>query len=106
MVCLFTKIATKLQQLSIPVTMLSETPCKENYLSDDKGKLIEIILSAHEWEIFYPKRIEKEGKHFFYPYQQYFNKSEQEKMLAGFWEFDRKMIRGKYNKVSDEYSRL
>jgi hypothetical protein len=47
--------------------MLSETRCKENYLSDDKGKLIEIILSAHEWGIFYPKRIEKEGKHFFYP---------------------------------------
>jgi hypothetical protein len=106
MVCLFTKIATKLQPLSIPVTMLSGTPCEENYLSEDKGKLIEIILSAHEWGIFYPKRIEKEGKNFFYPYQEYFNKSEQEEMLAGFWKFDRKMIREKYNKVSDEYSRL
>jgi hypothetical protein len=52
MVRLFTKIATKLQQLSIPVTMLPGKPCKENYLSDDKGRLIEIILSAMSGEFF------------------------------------------------------
>jgi len=27
-------------------------------------------------------------------------------MLAEFWEFDRKMIHEKYNKVYDEYSQL
>ena len=57
---------------------------------------------GHVWDIFYPKCIEKEGKHFFYPYQEYCNKSEQEKMLAGFWKFYCKMIREKYNKVSNK----
>ena len=31
---------------------------------------------------------------------------EQEKMLAEFWEFDRKMIHEKYNRVFEAYSQL
>jgi len=79
---------------------------KESYLSGDEGKLVDIIRLARELGSFYPKHIEKEDKHFFYPCQEYFSPSEQEKMLAEFWEFDRKMIHDKYNKVFDEYSRL
>lgn len=79
---------------------------KENYLSGNEEKLVEIIRLARELGSFYPKHIEKEDKHFFYPCQEYFSKSEQEKMLAEFWEFDRKMIHDKYIKVFDEYSRL
>jgi hemerythrin-like domain-containing protein len=79
---------------------------KEKYLQGDAGKLTEIIDLARQLGNFYPKHIEKEDKHFFYPCQEYFNKDEQEKMLAEFWEFDRKMIHEKYNKVVEEYSGL
>jgi len=79
---------------------------KAAYLSGEEEKLNEIIRLARELGSFYPKHIEKEDKHFFYPCQEYFSNPEQEKMLAQFWEFDRKMIHEKYNMVVDEYSRL
>jgi hemerythrin-like domain-containing protein len=79
---------------------------KEKYLSGEEEELPRIISLARELGGFYPKHIEKEDKHFFYPCQEYFCKDEQDKMLAEFWEFDRKMIHEKYNKVYDEYSRI
>jgi len=79
---------------------------KADYLSGDEGKLVEIIHLARELGSFYPKHIEKEDKHFFYPCQEYFNLAEQDKMLAEFWEFDRKIIHAKYNKIFDEYSQI
>jgi hemerythrin-like domain-containing protein len=80
---------------------------KEKYLQQgDERKLSEIIDLARQLGGFYPKHIEKEDKQFFYPCQEYFNKDEQGKMLAEFWEFDRKMIHEKYNKVVEEYSLL
>jgi hemerythrin-like domain-containing protein len=79
---------------------------KEKYLQGDEEKIPEIIFIARELGNFYPKHIEKEDKHFFYPCQEYFSMDEQGKMLAEFWEFDRKMIHEKYNKVYDEYSKL
>ena len=79
---------------------------KEKYLQGDEEKIPEIISIARELGNFYPKHIEKEDKHFFYPCQEYFSMDEQGKMLAEFWEFDRKMIHEKYNKVYDEYSQL
>ena len=79
---------------------------KELYLSGKDEKLGEIIRLARELGNFYPKHIEKEDKHFFYPCQEYFSKSEQEIMLAQFWDFDRKMIHEKYNKVVEDYSLL
>jgi len=75
-------------------------------LEGDKDELPRIIDFARQLGNFYPKHIEKEDKHFFYPCQEYFDKDEQAKMLAEFWEFDRKMIHEKYNKVYDEYSGL
>jgi len=79
---------------------------KEKYLQGEKEKLSEVIDLARQLGNFYPKHIEKEDKHFFYPCQEYFNKDEQVKMLAEFWEFDRKMIHEKYNKIVEEYSGL
>jgi len=79
---------------------------KEKYLSGDEGKLSEIISLARQLGEFYPRHIEKEDKRFFYPAQEYLSKDEQGKMLAEFWEFDRKMIHEKYNKVFEEYSLL
>ena len=79
---------------------------KEAYLAGDEQKLVEVIHLARELGSFYPKHIEKEDKHFFYPCQEYFSKAEQEKMLAEFWEFDRKMVHEKYNKVFENYAGL
>ncbi len=79
---------------------------RDKYLQGDENKLTEIIDLARQLSNFYPKHIEKEDKHFFYPCQDYFTKEEQEKMLAEFWEFDRKMIHEKYNKVFEEFDKL
>jgi hemerythrin-like domain-containing protein len=79
---------------------------KEKYLSGDEKSFAQIIDFARQLGDFYPRHIEKEDKRFFYPCQEYFTKDEQEKMLAEFWEFDRKMIHEKYNKVVEEYSLL
>jgi hemerythrin-like domain-containing protein len=79
---------------------------KEEYLSGNQNKLAEIVDLVRQLVNFYPKHIEKEDKHFFYPCQEYFTKEEQEKMLAEFYEFDRKMIHEKYNRVFEEYDKL
>jgi hemerythrin-like domain-containing protein len=79
---------------------------KVKYLEGHNDELPRIIGLARQLGNFYPKHIEKEDKHFFYPCQEYFDKDEQNKMLAEFWEFDRKMIHEKYNKVFEEYTGL
>jgi hemerythrin-like domain-containing protein len=79
---------------------------KVKYLQGNQAELSRIIDLARQLGNFYPQHIEKEDKHFFYPCQEYFDKDEQNKMLAEFWEFDRKMIHEKYNKVLEEYSGL
>jgi hemerythrin-like domain-containing protein len=87
-------------------TTASLVAAKVEYLKGDKEKLAQIIELARQLGSFYPKHIEKEDKHFFYPCQEYFNKDEQGKMLAEFWEFDRRMIHEKYNKIVEVYSGL
>lgn len=79
---------------------------KEKYLQGNGDELPRIIDCARQLGNFYPKHIEKEDKHFFYPCQEYFDKDEQTRMLAEFWEFDRKMIHEKYNKIYEDYSSL
>jgi hemerythrin-like domain-containing protein len=79
---------------------------KMKYLEGSRDELPRLIDLTRQLGNFYPRHIEKEDKHFFYPCQEYFDKDEQNKMLAEFWEFDRKMIHEKYNKVFDEYSAL
>lgn len=79
---------------------------KEKYVQGNKEELPQIIILARKICAFYPGHIEKEDKHFFYPCQEYFNREEQEKMLAEFREFDRKMIHEKYSKIFEEYSSL
>lgn len=79
---------------------------KYKYLSGDEKALAVIVDLARQLGDFYPRHIEKEDKRFFYPAQEYLSGDEQEKMLAEFWEFDRKMIHEKYNKVYEEYSLL
>ncbi|MDI6698834.1 MAG: hemerythrin domain-containing protein [Candidatus Saccharicenans sp.] len=79
---------------------------KQKYLSGDEKKFSEIIFLARKLGNFYPRHIKKEDKHFFVPAEEYLSKDEQSIMLAEFWEFDRKMIHEKYNRVFQEYSLL
>jgi len=65
-------------------------------------KISEVVALLRELAHFYPIHIEKEDKHFFYPCMEYFRPEEQDKMLAEFYEFDRKMIHEKYGKVVNQ----
>ncbi|PKN89151.1 MAG: hypothetical protein CVU51_01660 [Deltaproteobacteria bacterium HGW-Deltaproteobacteria-1] len=71
---------------------------KERYLKGE-NTVEEVITLMKELARFYPVHIEKEDKHFFFPCQEYFSKEELDKMLAEFYEFDRKMIHEKYEKI-------
>ena len=55
--------------------------------------------SLEDLVAFYPRHIEKEDKHFFFPILNYFSAEEQDGMLREFYEFDRRMIHEKYRKV-------
>ncbi len=72
---------------------------REKYVNGDSQSLKEITSLLETIGNFYPVHIEKEDKHFFYPCLDYFSKEEQDDMLKEFWEFDRKVIHEKYQKV-------
>jgi hemerythrin-like domain-containing protein len=61
---------------------------------------VEIIIEKLSYLIkFYPEHIQKEDKFFFPNTEKYFSNQELEDMLDAFWEFDKKMIHEKYNKL-------
>ena len=74
---------------------------KEKILMGNKAVVKDMISCLKELSEFYPKHIEKEDKHFFFPLLEYFSKEEQDAMLNEFWEFDRNMIHEKYTKLVD-----
>lgn len=76
---------------------------KDRYLKgeDTSQEVIGLML---ELASFYPRHIEKEDKHFFYPCMEYFTRDEQGAMLSEFWEFDRRMIHEKYQNVFERLS--
>ncbi len=53
---------------------------------------------------FYPKHIQKEDREFFPASEKYFTSQELNRMVNAFWEFDRKMIHEKYQKLFDSLS--
>lgn len=52
----------------------------------------EMVHLLEKLAAFYPEHIEKEDKHFFFPVMEYFSREEMDRMLADFYEFDRKLI--------------
>jgi hemerythrin-like domain-containing protein/rubredoxin len=72
------------------------------YANGDIDSLDEIKSLLEELVTFYPKHIEKEDKRFFYPSMDYFSKNEKNVMLDDFWNFDRKMIHEKYERIVAE----
>jgi len=75
---------------------------KNKYTGGDEASLRDIVTQLKELIGFYPAHIEKEDKHFFFPILDYFSKQEQDAMLREFWEFDRRLIHEKYQKVVEE----
>jgi len=71
---------------------------KERHLKGSPA-LEEIVECLETLVSFYPRHIEKEDKHFFFPILEYFSAAEQDAMLQEFNEFDRKMIHEKYGKL-------
>lgn len=72
---------------------------KTRFVQGDRNALMDVEALLKELAKFYPKHIEKEDKHFFYPCMKYFAKPELDAMLQSFWEFDRNMIHEKYEKI-------
>jgi len=56
------------------------------------GDYEEVARLLNELSSFYPKHIEKEDKHFFFPVMEYFSRKEMDRMLKEFYEFDQRMI--------------
>jgi hemerythrin-like domain-containing protein len=69
------------------------------YRNGDDTALGEIAAKLQTLIKFYPKHIEKEDRVFFPSSRKYFTDTEDQAMLAEFWEFDRKMIHEKYESV-------
>jgi len=74
---------------------------KNKYKDGDSASLKDIVKYLKELIGFYPVHIEKEDKHFFFPILDYFSRQEQDAMLQEFWDFDRKLIHEKYQKIVD-----
>jgi Uncharacterized conserved protein len=78
---------------------------KNKYISGDKSCLPVIIERLETLINFYPEHIRKEDREFFPNTELYFTKKELYTMLSDFWEFDRKMIHERYQKVFETLSR-
>jgi hemerythrin-like domain-containing protein len=80
------------------VSALNDAAARDS--GNNRGSAInDVIQNLTRLVELYPKHIEKEDKHFFFPVLDYFNSDEQDKMLQAFFEFDRNMIHEKYRKV-------
>jgi hemerythrin-like domain-containing protein len=69
------------------------------YRKGEAKALGEVLARLRILADFYPRHIEKEDRVFFPASRAYFSEEEDQKMLAEFWEFDRKMIHEKYQSV-------
>jgi hemerythrin-like domain-containing protein len=72
------------------------------YKEGDKSSLSEIAAKLGTLVDFYPKHIEKEDKLFFLSLQAYLSKEDEQAVISEFWEFDRKMIHEKYDRLYQE----
>lgn len=74
---------------------------KQAYMDGDDRARETIVSCMNNLVELYPGHIEKEDKRFFFPVMDYFTPEEQRKMLAAFFDFDRKMIHEKYQNVME-----
>jgi hemerythrin-like domain-containing protein len=76
---------------------------KDLYVNGHPESLPHIARELRELVDFYPKHIEKEDKHFFFPCLDYLTQSDQDRMLREFRDFDRNMIHEKYRTVVEHF---
>jgi len=76
---------------------------KDLYVNGYAEALPHIARELKELVDFYPRHIEKEDKHFFFPCLDYFTGTEQDRMLQEFRDFDRNMIHEKYRTVVESF---
>ena len=72
---------------------------KESYISGNAESLSGILESLNVLIELYPKHIEKEDKHFFYPSMEYFTEKEQEDMLKKFLAYDQDFTDNRYKQI-------
>jgi hemerythrin-like domain-containing protein len=71
----------------------------KRYANGDMAAFPLIIECISLLADFYPKHIEKEDKHFFFPVMSYFSEEERDLMLNEEYLFDQTLIHDKYRKV-------
>ena len=76
---------------------------KDLYANGYADALPHMAMELKELVAFYPKHIEKEDKHFFFPCLDYFTQAEQDRMLREFRAFDQNMIHEKYRTVVETF---
>ena len=76
---------------------------KDLYVNGYADALPHMARELKELVDFYPRHIEKEDKHFFFPCLDYFTEAEQDRMLQEFRAFDRNMIHEKYRTMVENF---
>jgi len=79
------------------VTILDKL--RSNYVSGDAAALGGIMDALKTLIDLYPKHIEKEDKHFFFPVMDYFSEAEQREMLRKFQEYDQNFADSRYKQI-------
>ncbi len=80
-------------------TVKTLVEAKEEYLRGDATRLSVVMSSLKSLVDLYPRHIEKEDRHFFFPIMNYYSAQDQEAMLREFYAFDGKMIHKKYQNL-------
>jgi hemerythrin-like domain-containing protein len=80
-------------------TVFNLEKLKESYIAGKTEALTGIAESLNALIELYPKHIEKEDRHFFYPSMKYFTGKEQEEMLQKFHEYNRTFTDNRYKQI-------
>jgi hemerythrin-like domain-containing protein len=80
-------------------TVTALEAAKESYTSGNKQAFQQVIEKLTTLTTFYPKHIEKEDEHFFYPSMQYFTPQEQKEMIAEFKIFNENFTDKRYTQI-------
>jgi hemerythrin-like domain-containing protein len=87
------------------ITLNALNLAANRYSLNDKNVYSEIVFSIDRLLTLYPKHIELEDKHFFYPAMTYFTEEERNQMLEEFFEFDAHFDHERYQRMVEEYER-
>lgn len=80
-------------------TVTSLVTCNNDYLSGKTQAITDILAKLKVLVDLYPRHIQKEDQHFFYPVMKYFTAEEQGKMLEAFNRYDREFTNKRYEQV-------